>query len=56
MSTGARPDEVPPTRRREDADPRRWKALTVCLVAGFMTLLDNNAPKWQVKKVVHIRP
>lgn len=40
MSTGARPDEVPPTRRREDADPRRWKALTVCLVAGFMTLLD----------------
>ncbi len=21
-------------------DPRRWKALTVCLVAGFMTLLD----------------
>ncbi|GDY33603.1 MFS transporter [Gandjariella thermophila] len=22
------------------ADPRRWKALAVCLVAGFMTLLD----------------
>lgn len=21
-------------------DPRRWKALAVCLVAGFMTLLD----------------
>ena len=21
-------------------DPRRWKALGVCLVAGFMTLLD----------------
>ena len=24
----------------EAPDPRRWKALTVCLVAGFMTLLD----------------
>jgi EmrB/QacA subfamily drug resistance transporter len=24
----------------ETADPRRWKALAVCLVAGFMTLLD----------------
>jgi EmrB/QacA subfamily drug resistance transporter len=24
----------------EAADPRRWKALAVCLVAGFMTLLD----------------
>ncbi len=23
-----------------EPDPRRWKALTVCLVAGFMTLLD----------------
>lgn len=23
-----------------DADPRRWKVLVVCLVAGFMTLLD----------------
>ena len=23
-----------------DADPRRWRALAVCLVAGFMTLLD----------------
>ena len=23
-----------------EADPRRWKALWVCLVAGFMTLLD----------------
>ncbi|GAA4201646.1 MFS transporter [Streptosporangium oxazolinicum] len=28
------------SRDREGADPRRWKALTVCLVAGFMTLLD----------------
>ncbi|WP_424530394.1 MFS transporter [Sphaerisporangium viridialbum] len=25
---------------QEGADPRRWKALTVCLVSGFMTLLD----------------
>lgn len=24
----------------EGPDPRRWKALTVCLVAGFMSLLD----------------
>ena len=24
----------------EAPDPRRWKALGVCLVAGFMTLLD----------------
>ena len=24
----------------ESPDPRRWKALTVCLIAGFMTLLD----------------
>jgi EmrB/QacA subfamily drug resistance transporter len=23
-----------------DADPRRWRALALCLVAGFMTLLD----------------
>jgi len=23
-----------------DPDPRRWRALSVCLVAGFMTLLD----------------
>ncbi|GAA2151807.1 EmrB/QacA subfamily drug resistance transporter [Humibacillus xanthopallidus] len=33
-----------PTRVRqpeaEAPDPRRWRALTVCLVAGFMTLLD----------------
>ena len=25
---------------RDAPDPRRWKALAVCLVAGFMTLLD----------------
>jgi EmrB/QacA subfamily drug resistance transporter len=36
-----------PSRRSPDTadhldapDPRRWKALAVCLVAGFMTLLD----------------
>jgi MFS family permease len=23
-----------------EPDPRRWQALSVCLVAGFMTLLD----------------
>ncbi|MFF5250126.1 MFS transporter [Streptosporangium sp. NPDC000095] len=38
MSTG--PDRTTSPRHREGADPRRWKALTVCLVAGFMTLLD----------------
>ncbi|MFG1880006.1 MFS transporter [Sphaerisporangium sp. NPDC049003] len=29
-----------PRAHVEGSDPRRWKALTVCLVAGFMTLLD----------------
>ncbi|MEO6999714.1 MAG: MFS transporter [Terracoccus sp.] len=29
-----------PAPDAEAPDPRRWKALTVCLVAGFMTLLD----------------
>ena len=32
QATGAAPTAEP--------DPRRWKALWVCLVAGFMTLLD----------------
>ncbi len=27
-------------RQAAGPDPRRWRALTVCLVAGFMTLLD----------------
>ncbi|MDP9844343.1 MFS transporter [Streptosporangium lutulentum] len=40
MSAGAQPGEAPATYGQEGADPRRWKALTVCLVAGFMTLLD----------------
>jgi EmrB/QacA subfamily drug resistance transporter len=36
-----RPAEPAPRADREDApDPQRWKALAVCLVAGFMTLLD----------------
>jgi EmrB/QacA subfamily drug resistance transporter len=30
----------PETEDGEAPDPRRWRALTVCLVAGFMTLLD----------------
>ncbi|MEU6934712.1 MFS transporter [Streptomyces sp. NPDC046374] len=29
-----------PRRQQEEPDPNRWKALGVCLVAGFMTLLD----------------
>jgi EmrB/QacA subfamily drug resistance transporter len=28
------------TGTRDRPDPRRWRALAVCLVAGFMTLLD----------------
>src|SRR5689334_3996100 len=40
MSAEARPDEVPAAYGQEGADPRRWRALAVCLVAGFMTLLD----------------
>jgi EmrB/QacA subfamily drug resistance transporter len=31
---------VPEGGRADGADPRRWKALAVCLVGGFMTLLD----------------
>ena len=27
-------------RAEEEPDPRRWQALTVTLVAGFMSLLD----------------
>ena len=38
MSTG--PEGGTSTQDHEGTDPRRWKALTVCLVAGFMTLLD----------------
>ena len=37
-TSGSRAMTAPPTD--EAADPRRWKALAVCLVAGFMTLLD----------------
>ncbi|MDP9870073.1 MULTISPECIES: MFS transporter [Streptosporangium] len=40
MSTGPRPGGTSTAQRPEGTDPRRWKALTVCLVAGFMTLLD----------------
>jgi EmrB/QacA subfamily drug resistance transporter len=29
-----------PARPPDEPDPRRWRALVVCLVAGFMTLLD----------------
>src|SRR6201990_2444578 len=34
---------APPAPSRDDGyrpDPNRWKALAVCLAAGFMTLLD----------------
>ena len=46
---GGGPDDAAPAttggrssskRAADEPDPRRWKALTVCLVAGFMTLLD----------------
>lgn len=37
----SQPASAPPRRLAQDgSDPRRWKALAVCLVAGFMTLLD----------------
>ena len=38
--TGADSDRPTPATRTDAPDPRRWKALAVCLVAGFMTLLD----------------
>lgn len=31
---------APVAERVDQPDPRRWRALSVCLVAGFMTLLD----------------
>jgi EmrB/QacA subfamily drug resistance transporter len=34
------PDEGPTAEEDTGFGPRRWKALAVCLVAGFMTLLD----------------
>ncbi|WP_433257084.1 MFS transporter [Streptosporangium sp. CA-135522] len=40
MSAAARSGGTSTARERQAADPRRWKALIVCLVAGFMTLLD----------------
>ncbi|WP_254666443.1 MFS transporter [Humibacillus sp. DSM 29435] len=39
-SSDAESDRPTPATRTETPDPRRWKALAVCLVAGFMTLLD----------------
>ena len=39
-ATHGHTSRVPDERGSGEADPRRWKALWVCLVAGFMTLLD----------------
>jgi EmrB/QacA subfamily drug resistance transporter len=39
-SVPAAPARTGTAQHDEGADPRRWRALTVCLVAGFMTLLD----------------
>ncbi len=37
----ARPDvDLPPGKDEYEPDPRRWRALSVTLVAGFMSLLD----------------
>ena len=33
-------DAGPSAVQQYTPDPRRWRALTVCLIAGFMTLLD----------------
>src|SRR6476660_34464 len=43
MSSAPARDAAPAPRPPDEdytPDPRRWRALTVCLVAGFMTLLD----------------
>ncbi|HZE30283.1 MAG TPA: MFS transporter, partial [Actinoallomurus sp.] len=40
MTTGGPAGETPGIRGQAGADPRRWKALTVCLIAGFVTWLD----------------
>ena len=40
---GCLPGRVVEPKRRHglrEPDPRRWRALALCLVAGFMTLLD----------------
>lgn len=34
------PASEEPQRHTDEPDPNRWKALAVCLAAGFMTLLD----------------
>jgi EmrB/QacA subfamily drug resistance transporter len=39
-SVTARDQTESPTRAPDEPDPNRWRALVVCLVAGFMTLLD----------------
>jgi EmrB/QacA subfamily drug resistance transporter len=36
----ARDQTESPMRAPDEPDPNRWRALVVCLVAGFMTLLD----------------
>ncbi len=39
--TGSAPSQVPAEGRPDGSgDPRRWRAFAVCLVAGFMSLLD----------------
>ncbi|MFF5210923.1 MFS transporter [Streptosporangium sp. NPDC000396] len=40
MSGEARPGQTSTTQKQDGTDPRRWKALLVCLISGFMTLLD----------------
>lgn len=40
MSTGVPAGGAPGLGGQKAADPRRWKALTVCLIAGFVTWLD----------------
>ncbi|WP_405784288.1 MFS transporter [Streptomyces sp. NBC_00859] len=38
--SGSGPEQHGTSGSPADPDPRRWKALGVCLIAGFMTLLD----------------
>ena len=56
------PEPAPGASGRAPAtepDPRRWKALWVCLVAGFMTLLDVsivNVALPSIQSGVHATP
>jgi EmrB/QacA subfamily drug resistance transporter len=41
------------TNRNAEPDPRRWKALWICLTAGFMTLLDVSIVNVALPSIQH---